>query len=151
MGHWLNGKKSIPCRGGAIFEILGITDASLNPDGSFTVSEDLTLAPVKRRVSTHCLQQFKQVNSLMLVRIRRKMLNSGSLQHAKLARSFWLEVNGHSMTAAPGTKLSEGMLILVDPDEDVEPGDFCVAGIHNDSEVTLNATHGMTGRLVEAT
>jgi SOS-response transcriptional repressor LexA len=43
----------------------------------------------------------------------RKMLNSGSLQHAKLARSFWLEVNGHSMTAAPGTH-SRGMLILVD-------------------------------------
>lgn len=53
--------------------------------------------------------------------------------------AFWLEVAGHSMTAPPGSKPSfpEGMLILVDPDEDVEPGDFCVAGIFNDSEVTF--------------
>lgn len=55
------------------------------------------------------------------------------------AKAFWLEVSGHSMTAPQGSKPSfpEGMLILVDPEEDVEPGDFCVAGIHNDSEVTF--------------
>ncbi|ELW8976968.1 LexA family protein [Yersinia enterocolitica] len=53
--------------------------------------------------------------------------------------SFWLEVSGHSMTAPPGSKPSfpEGMLILVDPAEDVEPGDFCVAGIYGDTEVTF--------------
>lgn len=53
--------------------------------------------------------------------------------------SFWLEVAGHSMTAPPGARPSfpEGMLILIDPEEDVEPGDYCVAGIHNDSEVTF--------------
>lgn len=55
------------------------------------------------------------------------------------AKAFWLEVAGHSMTAPQGSKPSfpEGMLILVDPEEDVEPGDFCVAGIHNDSEMTF--------------
>ncbi|WBM69159.1 LexA family transcriptional regulator [Buttiauxella sp. WJP83] len=55
------------------------------------------------------------------------------------SNAFWLEVAGHSMTAPPGSKPSfpEGMLILVDPEEDVEPGDFCVAGIFNDSEVTF--------------
>lgn len=55
------------------------------------------------------------------------------------ATSFWLEVSGHSMTAPPGVKPSfpEGMLILVDPEQDVEAGDFCVAGIYNDSEVTF--------------
>lgn len=54
-------------------------------------------------------------------------------------KAFWLEVAGHSMTAPQGSKPSfpEGMLILVDPGEDVKPGDFCVAGIHNDSEVTF--------------
>ncbi|MCS2155500.1 LexA family transcriptional regulator [Scandinavium sp. H11S7] len=53
--------------------------------------------------------------------------------------AFWLEVSGHSMTAPPGVKPSfpEGMLILVDPEQDVEVGDFCVAGIFNDSEVTF--------------
>ncbi len=53
--------------------------------------------------------------------------------------AFWLEVSGHSMTAPHGFKPSfpEGMLILVDPKEDVTYGDFCVAGIHNDTEVTF--------------
>lgn len=53
--------------------------------------------------------------------------------------SFWLEVSGHSMTAPQGSRPSfpEGMLILVDPEVPVESGDFCVAGIHNDSEVTF--------------
>ncbi|UYK05199.1 LexA family protein [Yersinia enterocolitica] len=53
--------------------------------------------------------------------------------------AFWLEVSGHSMTAPPGSKPSfpEGMLILVDPAEEVGPGDYCVAGIYGDSEVTF--------------
>lgn len=53
--------------------------------------------------------------------------------------AFWLEVSGHSMTAPQGVKPSfpEGMLILVDPAEDVKPGDFCVASIFGDTEVTF--------------
>ncbi len=53
--------------------------------------------------------------------------------------AFWLEVQGHSMTAPQGVKPSfpEGMLILVDPAEDVEPGDFCVASSLGDTEVTF--------------
>lgn len=45
------------------------------------------------------------------------------------AHSFWLEVEGDSMTAPAGSSPSfpEGMLILVDPDCDVKPNDFCVA------------------------
>lgn len=49
-------------------------------------------------------------------------------------QSFWLEVEGHSMTAPQGGRPSfpEGMLILVDPEEDVGFGDFCVARMLND-------------------
>lgn len=49
-------------------------------------------------------------------------------------RAFWLEVEGHSMTAPQGGRPSfpEGMLILVDPEDDVEFGDFCVARMLND-------------------
>lgn len=62
--------------------------------------------------------------------------------------SFWLEVSGHSMTAPPGVKPSfpEGMLILIDPEQDVEVGDFCVAGIFNDSEVTFKRFAWEDGR-----
>ncbi len=43
------------------------------------------------------------------------------------------------MTAPPGGRPSfpEGILILVDPEQEVKPGDFCVAGIYNNSEVTF--------------
>ena len=55
------------------------------------------------------------------------------------AKAFWLEVKGHSMTAPQGVRPSfpEGMLILVDPAEPVESGDFCVASANGDSEVTF--------------
>lgn len=47
--------------------------------------------------------------------------------------AFWLEVQGHSMTAPQGGRpsFSEGMLILVDPEQDVKFGDFCVARMLN--------------------
>lgn len=53
--------------------------------------------------------------------------------------AFWLEVKGHSMTAPQGVRPSfpEGMLILVDPAELVESGDFCVASANGDSEATF--------------
>ncbi|STX00661.1 LexA repressor [Kluyvera ascorbata] len=48
--------------------------------------------------------------------------------------AFWLEVDGHSMTAPTGSRPSfpEGMLILVDPEEPVDPGDFCIARLGGD-------------------
>ncbi|ELX8377568.1 LexA family transcriptional regulator [Providencia sp. DFU6] len=49
-------------------------------------------------------------------------------------RAFWLEVEGHSMTAPQGGRPSfpEGMLILIDPEEPVDIGDFCIARLHGD-------------------
>lgn len=48
--------------------------------------------------------------------------------------AFWLEVEGHSMTAPAGSRPSfpEGMLILVDPEQPVDPGDFCIARLCGD-------------------
>lgn len=48
--------------------------------------------------------------------------------------AFWLEVDGHSMTAPAGSRPSfpEGMLILVDPEQPVDPGDFCISRLGGD-------------------
>ncbi|ELO78588.1 TPA: LexA family transcriptional regulator [Salmonella enterica subsp. enterica serovar Enteritidis] len=48
--------------------------------------------------------------------------------------AFWLEVDGHSMTAPAGSRPSfpDGMLILIDPEEPVDPGDFCIARLNGD-------------------
>lgn len=53
-------------------------------------------------------------------------------------QAFWLKVAGNSMTAQSGTGPSfpEGILILIDPEATVNPGDFCVAGM-NGSEFTF--------------
>ena len=40
--------------------------------------------------------------------------------------AFWLEVKGDSMTSPVGVSVPEGMLILVDPDIEVEPGKMVV-------------------------
>lgn len=49
-------------------------------------------------------------------------------------KAFWLEVKGHSMTAPQGGRPSfpEGMIILIDPEEKVEPDDFCIARMGGD-------------------
>lgn len=141
MGHWLNGRRSPSLSDvGAIFEILGITGASINPDGSFSVSDDMTLPPAKIQYeyplfTTVQAGQFSDVSGYT----EKDAKSWVATTRKASAKSFWLEVIGHSMTAPTGSKPSfpEGMLILVDPDEEVESGDFCVAGIHNDSEVTF--------------
>ncbi|OKP27581.1 LexA family transcriptional repressor [Serratia fonticola] len=53
--------------------------------------------------------------------------------------SFWLEVKGHSMTAPQGASPSfpAGMLILVDPLEDLASGDYCIAEVNNSDEAVF--------------
>jgi len=141
MGHWLNGRRSPSlAEVGAIFQILGISGASLNPDGTFTVAEDLTHPPVKQQYE-YPLFTILQAGQFADVEVfnERDALQWVPTTKKAGPTSFWLEVSGHSMTAPPGTRPSfpEGMLILVDPSKNVDHGDFCVAGIHNDSEVTF--------------
>ncbi len=49
-------------------------------------------------------------------------------------KAFWLEVKGDSMTAPTGSRVSfpEGIMILVDPEQEVESGDFCIARLFGD-------------------
>ncbi|ARR46714.1 hypothetical protein CAY59_20945 [Vibrio campbellii] len=53
--------------------------------------------------------------------------------------SYWLIVDGHSMTAPQGTGISflEGMLILVDPERDYSNGNFVVAYCENKHMATF--------------
>jgi SOS-response transcriptional repressor LexA len=51
--------------------------------------------------------------------------------------SFWLRVVGDSMTAPFGLSISEGMLILVDPDIAPESGKLVVAKLDGTDEVTF--------------
>lgn len=51
--------------------------------------------------------------------------------------AFWLEVKGDSMTALSGTSIPEGMLILVDTDEDARHGKLVVAKLTDSNEATF--------------
>lgn len=63
-------------------------------------------------------------------------------------KAFWLKVSGHSMTAPQGSQPSfpEGMLILIDPAEEVTHGDYCVASLDN-SEITFKQYQVYAGQV----
>ena len=52
-------------------------------------------------------------------------------------RAFWLRVVGDSMTSATGTSITEGTLILVDPEIPAENGKLVVAKLEGTDEATF--------------
>lgn len=141
VSHWLNGRRNPTLQEiGAIFEYLGVKDASFNSDGTFTVGEAEEATALSRQYEYPLFTSvpagaFSEVGTF--TENDAKAWVSTTKKASKDA--FWLEVTGHSMTAPQGMRPSfpEGMLILVDPAEEVEAGDFCVAGVFGDSEVTF--------------
>nr|WP_312297183.1 LexA family transcriptional regulator [Atlantibacter hermannii] len=141
VSHWLNGRRNPTLQEiGAIFKYLGVKDASFNSDGTFTVGEN-EQEPVLSRQYEYPL--FTSVPAGAFSEVGSFTENDAKAWVATTKKAskdaFWLEVKGHSMTAPQGMRPSfpEGMLILVDPAEEVDAGDFCVAGVFGDSEVTF--------------
>lgn len=141
VSHWLNGRRNPTLQEiGAIFKYLGVKDASFNSDGTFTVGEN-EQEPFLSRQYEYPL--FTSVPAGAFSEVGSFTENDAKAWVATTKKAskdaFWLEVKGHSMTAPQGMRPSfpEGMLILVDPAEEVEAGDFCVAGVFGDSEVTF--------------
>lgn len=143
VSHWLNGRRQPTLQEiSAIFNRLGIKDPVFNTDGTFSLQhgENPDTLPPEPQYS-YPLFTSVQAGSFSAVGSFTENDASEWVSTTRKAseRAFWLTVEGHSMTAPAGSKPSfpEGMLILVDPDEDVNPGDFCVAGVFNDTEVTF--------------
>ncbi|MFQ6250443.1 MULTISPECIES: LexA family protein [Yersinia] len=143
VSHWLTGRRNPDLEViGEIFQLLGIENAVLNPDGTFS-TDSTADKPKPRIIETYEYPLYSdvQAGSFSDVGTYTNGSEKAWISTTKKAspKSFWLEVSGHSMTAPQGVKPSfpEGMLILVDPEEDVEPGEYCVAGIYNDTEVTF--------------
>lgn len=141
MGHWLNGRRNPSlAEVGKIFEILGINGASINADGTFTVGGYSDIPPPKPQYE---YPLFSSVQAGPFAEVGTYTASDAKAWVATTKKAsdnaFWLEVKGHSMTAPQGVRPSfpEGMLILVDPAEPVETGDFCVASANGDSEATF--------------
>ncbi|AWS77672.1 MULTISPECIES: LexA family protein [Enterobacter] len=137
LSHWLNGRRSASLAEiGSIFRILGIVGATLNLDGSFTIGSGQLSEPPKPHFE---YPVFSHVQAGMFspefrTFTERDAENWVSTTKKASDNAFWLEVDGHSMTAPTGSRPSfpEGMLILVDPEEPVDPGDFCIARLGGD-------------------
>ncbi|EBO4370702.1 phage repressor [Salmonella enterica] len=137
VSHWLNGRRSPSIQEiGAIFQYLGVTDVRFNVDGTFSVGESTEQKPVKPQFE---YPFFSHVQAGMFTPEFRTFTQrdaEGWVSTTKKASdsAFWLEVEGHSMTAPAGSRPSfpEGMLILVDPKDPVDPGDFCIARLCGD-------------------
>lgn len=143
VSHWLNGRRQPTLQEiSAIFNRLGIKDPVFNTDGTFSLQhgENPDTLPPEPQYS-YPLFTSVQAGSFSAVGsfTENDAAEWVSTTRKASEKAFWLTVEGHSMTAPAGSKPSfpEGMLILVDPDEDVNPGDFCVAGVFNDTEVTF--------------
>jgi SOS-response transcriptional repressor LexA len=57
--------------------------------------------------------------------------------HYAKGEAFWLQVSGDAMTAPSGPSIAEGMMILVDPAREAEPGTLVVAQWAGSSQATF--------------
>ncbi len=60
--------------------------------------------------------------------------------------AFWLEVKGDSMTSPVGTSITEGTLILVDTEADVQSGRLVVAKLADSDQATFKKLVDDAGR-----
>ena len=122
-------------------------ERKISADDAIVISEALGISPAELMFGSQSEQVIKNYEYPLFTKVQAGAFSTefnsytqkdavSWIPTAKKAgeRAFWLEVEGQSMTAPPGGKPSfpEGMLVLVDPDEEVKFGDFCVARLLND-------------------
>ncbi|WP_227732055.1 LexA family protein [Yersinia proxima] len=136
VGNYEVGTRAISAEDAIILSgVLGVTPAYLLFGGD-DVQKPITPAYEYPLFTTVQAGAFSAVDGQYMEKDAKKWISTSKKASD---RSFWLEVEGNSMTAPPGGTPSfpAGIYILIDPEEAVNPGDFCVAGIDNGSEVTF--------------
>ncbi len=136
VGHWMTGKREPSLHDIAgILAFVGVNNAVINSDGSISIEkEDINHQPPIYQYPLFTKVQAGAFSTEFNSYTQKDAVSWIPTAKKASERAFWLEVEGQSMTAPPGGKPSfpEGMLILVDPEEEVEFGDFCVARLLND-------------------
>lgn len=149
MGHWLN-KRREPSLA-QIAKILNVLDMStlmLHSDGTLEypkeVEENLSnmteLEIQPKYTATYPLLSSVQAGewSEALEPYPRGEINDYYPTTEKVSKdSFWLRVEGDSMTSSIGLSLAEGTLILVDPEQDPKNGSLVVAKLEDVNEATF--------------
>ncbi|WP_272518256.1 MULTISPECIES: LexA family protein [unclassified Providencia] len=121
-------------------------ERKISADDALVISEALGVSPAELMFGDRSDQIFSNYEYPLFSKVQAGAFTENSnaytrsdaiawIPTAKKASdsAFWLEVEGHSMTAPQGGRPSfpEGMLILVDPEQDVNFGDFCIARMMN--------------------
>ncbi|HGN2081058.1 LexA family transcriptional regulator [Providencia stuartii] len=122
-------------------------ERKISADDAIVISEALGISPAELMFGSQSVQVFKNYEYPLFSKVQAGAFTGNSntytakdaiawIPTARRAsdNAFWLEVEGHSMTAPQGGRPSfpEGMLILIDPEEPVDIGDFCIARLHGD-------------------
>ncbi|MFS1583384.1 MAG: LexA family protein [Candidatus Arsenophonus phytopathogenicus] len=134
VSHWMTGKREPSLQYiASILAYVGINNPTIISDGMISVDKaDIVKGipvfeyPLLTKEQTRALitedMKFTEKNGIKWIPSTKKASDG----------AFWYKVEGHSMTAPQGGNPSfpEGILILVDPNESVKDGDFCVASIY---------------------
>lgn len=136
VGHWMTGKREPAFSEIAgILAYVGVNNPTINQDGTISIDEE----SISRVEPTYEYPLLSKVQAGSFAENSNSYTEKDAITWIPTAKkasdsAFWLEVEGHSMTAPQGGRPSfpEGMLILVDPEQDVNFGDFCIARMMND-------------------
>jgi SOS-response transcriptional repressor LexA len=147
VAHWLGGNREPSLEVIAeILKILGLEKMILNSDGTmeYPISELTNVKPIENQPEVKGL--FPLISSVQAGQWLEAcepydIRDAHMLATTEKAsdRSFWLTVNGDSMTAPPGSPLSfpTGVRILVDPTIEAKDKSLVVAKLDDVNEATF--------------
>ncbi|MGG6196173.1 LexA family protein [Pantoea allii] len=144
LGHWLNGRREPSLDViGEITRILGLHGLRLNPDGSFSKSDeniDISYVkpyePGKRYPVLSKVQAGMWAEAVEAYTLKDVDLWLESDAHIQ-GDAFWLEVEGESMTAPAGLSIPEGTFVLFDTGRDPVSGNLVIAKMTDANEATF--------------
>jgi len=152
VGHWLNKRRvpSLADMNRVMQELgLGFLEVALVIREKSAAPDEDELPPAQQ-YNPYFRYPVSDWKGVCQVREERPSYGAGRFEltdyHARGA-AFWLPVTGDAMTAPSGLSIGEGMMILVDPALEPEPGKLVVAQWASSSQATFRKLMEESGQL----
>ena len=148
VGHWLNKRRAPSVADmNRVLEELGLGYLEVALEIRERAAPELQLETHYNSYFRYPVSDWKQVCEL---RDERASYGPGRYEltdyHAR-GTAFWLPVTGDAMTAPSGLSIGVGMMILVDPAIDAEPGKLVVAQWADSPQATFRQLQEESGQL----